>query len=333
MTGKTSTRIDLEAAREILRREAQAVSSLAELLDENFVQAAEMIYDCTGSVVLSGVGKAGIIGQKISATLASTGTPSHFLHAAEAVHGDLGRLREGDIAVVLSHSGASEEIVRLIAQLKEMDIAMIGVTGNKESPLAQHSDVTVWLGRLEEVCPLGLAPSASTTCMLAVGDALALTVMQRRNFKTEDYARYHPGGDLGRKLVTVEQAAFFSPGDPLPQAKDDCTLAQALAQAKKFSPKRPGCVLVVGGDGRLGGLVTDGDLRRAMMEHGPEALEKTVAEIMTADPKVVHPDTLASEAVAIFHKYRIDEIPVVDHDSRPVGLIDVQDIVALKILQ
>lgn len=333
MSDKMMNKIDLEEAREILRREGQAVSGLAELLDGEFVRAVEMIYDCRGSVVISGVGKAGIIGQKISATLASTGTPSHFMHAAEAVHGDLGRLREMDVAVVLSHSGGSEEIVRLIAQLKEMDIPLIGITGSKESPLAQHSDVTVWLGELQEVCPLGLAPSVSTTCMLAMGDALALTVMGMRNFQKEDYARYHPGGDLGRKLVTVEQAAFFSKGDPLPQAKEDCSLAEALGQAKRFAPKRPGCVLVVDGDGRLSGLMTDGDLRRAMITYGEEALSKSVGEIMTADPKVVHPDTLASEAVGIFHKYRIDEIPVVDHDGRPVGLIDVQDIVALKIVQ
>lgn len=332
MTSRTIN-IDLAEARELVRQEAAALNAMADGFDEHFIQAVEMIYACKGSVVLTGIGKAGIVAQKISATLASTGTPSQFLHAAEAVHGDLGRLQPNDIAVVLSYSGQSEEIVRLIALIKQLTVPMIGITGNCDSALAQHSKVTIGLGNIEEICPLGLAPSTSTTCMIALGDALALTVMKLRDFKAEDYARYHPGGDLGRKLVTVEQAAFFSPGDPLPQSKDDCTLAQALAQAKKFSPKRPGCVLVVGGDGRLSGLVTDGDLRRAMMEHGQEALEKTVAEIMTADPKVVHPDTLASEAVAIFHKYRIDEIPVVDHDSRPVGLIDVQDIVALKILQ
>lgn len=333
MPDKMTSKIDLEDAREVLRREGQAVSGLAELLDGEFVRAVEMIYNCRGSVVISGVGKAGIIGQKISATLASTGTPSHFMHAAEAVHGDLGRLREMDVAVVLSQSGGSEEIVRLLAQLKEMDIPLIGITGSKESPLAQHSDVTVWLGELEEACPLGLAPSVSTTCMLAMGDALALTVMGMRNFKKEDYARYHPGGDLGRKLVTVEQAAFFSKGEPLPRAKEDCSLAEALGQAKEFAPKRPGCVLVVDREGRLSGLMTDGDLRRAMMTYGEDALNKSVGEVMTASPKVVHPDTLASEAVGIFHKYRIDEIPVVDHDGRPVGLIDVQDIVALKIVQ
>lgn len=333
MAKDTTIGIDLEGAREILRREGQAVSALAELLDDEFARAAEMIYACRGSVVVSGVGKAGIIGQKISATLASTGTPSHFLHAAEAVHGDLGRLRDEDIAVVLSHSGASEEIVRLIAQLKEMAIPLIGITGNQQSPLAQYSDVTVWLGSLEEVCPLGLAPSASTTCMLAVGDALALTIMRKRNFKKEDYARYHPGGDLGRRLVTVEQAAFFSEGDPLPQARDDCNLGEALAQAKKFAPKRPGCVLLVDNDGRLSGLITDGDLRRALMTYAEMALQKPVTELMTAHPTVVYPDTLASEAVAIFHKLRIDEIPVVDHDRHPVGLIDVQDVVALKVVQ
>jgi arabinose-5-phosphate isomerase len=326
-------KIDLEQAREIIRREAQAVARLADELDEEFTAAAEMIYNCLGSVVVTGVGKAGIIGRKVSATLASTGTPSHFLHAAEAVHGDLGRLRDNDIAIVLSQSGESNEVVRLIALLKKLGVRMIAITGNKKSPLAQHSEVVLWLGNLEEVCPLGLAPSTSTTCMLALGDALALTVMKARNFQAEDYARYHPGGALGRRLVTVEQAALFSRGEALPQAPDNYTVRAALEKAESCTVMRHGCIMLVDSDGRLSGLLTDGDLRRGMKEKGIQIQNIPVREIMTHNPRVVRPDTLAGEAMAIFHKYRIDEIPVVDEAGKPVGLIDVQDVLALRTLQ
>ena len=325
--------IDLDQARQLLLREAQAISLLAENLDVGFNRAAQMIYACTGAVVLSGIGKAGIIAQKISATLASTGTPSYFLHAAEAVHGDLGRLRTEDIAVVLSHSGQSDEIVRLIALLKQMGVKMIGITGREDSPLAKHSDVVVSLGRIEEICPLGLAPTASTTCMLALGDALAMTVMQARNFQSEDYARYHPGGELGRRLITVEQAALFTRGKPLPEAPDTSTIQQALDLADGRTEMRHGCVLLIDEQGRLSGMFTDGDLHRAIRQKGPEVHSMPVSELMTRNPKVVKPDTLASEAMAIFHRNRIDEIPVVDDEGRCVGLIDVQDVVALKVVQ
>lgn len=325
--------IDLDDAREVLRREAQAVEALAGSLSEGFKTAAAMIYHCSGSVVLCGIGKAGIIAEKISSTLASTGTPSHFLHAAEAVHGDLGRLREGDIAIVLSHSGESEEIVRLIALLKQLNVPMIAITGNEKSPLARHSQVTLSLGKVEEVCPLGLAPTASTTCMLALGDALAMTVMKMRNFQAADYARYHPGGALGRKLVTVEQAAWFSRGKPLPAAPENCTITQALQKAEQTASARHGCVLLVDDAGKLTGIITDGDLRRGLEKFGVEVGSQPVSTLMTRNPRVVRPDTLASEAMAIFNKFRIDEIPVVDHEGRPVGLIDVQDVLSLKILQ
>ncbi len=325
--------IDINAAREVLQREARAIEAVARGLDNTFAAAAEMIYHCSGSVVLSGIGKAGIIAQKISSTLASTGTPSHFLHAAEAVHGDLGRLRENDIAIVLSHSGASEEIVRLIALLKQLSVPMIAITGDGQSPLAQHSDVVINMGRVEEVCPLGLAPTASTTCMLAVGDALAMTVMKLRNFQSADYARYHPGGELGRRLVTVEQAAWFSRGKALPEAADNLSVAEALAQAEKIAAARHGCILLIDNQRRLTGILTDGDLRRGFERFGAELSSKPVREVMTAHPRFVTPDTLASEAMAIFSRHRIDELPVVDKEHKPVGLIDVQDIVAIRVLQ
>ena len=325
--------VDLAVPQDIIAREAAALGHMGSILDERFIEAAKRIYHCTGSVVLSGIGKAGIVAQKISATLGSTGTPSHFLHAAEAVHGDLGRLRDGDLAIVLSHSGKSPEITRLIALLKQLSISMIAITGDETSPLARHAEITLHLGDIEEVCPLGLAPSASTTCMLAMGDALALTVMQMRNFKREDYARYHPGGELGRQLVTVEQAAFFTRGEALPTAAVSDTLHDALDTLATHAGKRPGCVLVVAQDGTLAGIVTDGDIRRTLLKRGKAAGDAPLGEIMTAKPKTVQPDTLASEAMAIFHEYRIDEIPVIDDHRKPVGLIDVQDVLALKLLQ
>jgi len=332
MVEEDKVRIDVDGARDIVRREALALGQMADEIGDGFAGAARMIYSCKGAVVLTGIGKAGIVGQKISATLASTGTPSYFIHAAEAIHGDLGRLREDDITIVLSHSGSSEEVVRLIALLKQQGIPIIAITGNKNSPLAKHCEYTIWLGNLEEVCPLGVAPSTSTTCMIAMGDALALTVMKMRNFQAEDYARYHPGGALGRKLVTVEQAAFFSRGKELPVARDDCSVQEAINKAEASAALRHGCILLVDKAGRLSGLLTDGDLRRGIEEKGPKIHDTSVAEIMTREPKVVKPGTLASEAMAIFHKHRIDEIPVVTDDMRPVGLIDVQDVVALRIM-
>ncbi|MCF7958152.1 MAG: KpsF/GutQ family sugar-phosphate isomerase [Phycisphaerae bacterium] len=333
MDVKTPPKEYIDQGKEILFQESRAVAQMAERLGDEFSKAIEMIYSCKGSIVLTGIGKAGLVGQKISATLASTGSPSQFLHAAEAIHGDLGRLREDDIALVLSHSGSSEEIVRLIGLLKQLDVTIIGMTGDKKSPLAKYSKVTLWLGDIEEVCPLGVAPSTSTTCMLALGDALALTVMKMRDFQAEDYARYHPGGALGRKLVTVEQAALFSRGKKLPLAPDDCTIGYALKKAEADSIMRHGCILLIDKNGVLSGLLTDGDIRRGIRENGVNLHEIPVAQIMTTHPKTVRPDTLASEAMAIFHKHRIDEIPVVDQDNRPVALIDVQDVVALKILQ
>lgn len=325
--------VDLDQARELVYQEAAAMNAMAQGFDDQFVQAVEMIHGCSGSVVLTGIGKAGIVAQKISATLASTGTPSQFLHAAEAVHGDLGRLQPKDIAIVLSYSGESEEIVRLIALIKQLAVPMIGITGNRESALAKHSQVTIGLGNIEEICPLGLAPSTSTTCMLALGDALALTVMKLRNFKSEDYARYHPGGSLGRKLVTVEQASLFTPDKVLPQASESDTVQQAMQKVEKSTDLRHGCILLVNPEGRLTGLLTDGDLRRGIAREGSEFHQRKVSDIMTKNPKVVYPNTLASEAMAIFHKNRIDEIPVVDKEHKPVGLIDIQDVIALRVIQ
>lgn len=207
---------DLEYARMVFSAEAEGILSAIPVVDRTFAKAAEMIFNCKGSVIVSGIGKAGIIGRKISATLASTGTPSHFLHPAEAVHGDLGRLRREDVVLVLSYGGETDEIIRLINLVKQLEIKLISITAEKDSTLARHSEVVLSMGKIDEACPLGLAPSVSTACMLAIGDALAFSVMKARNFGVEDFARFHPGGTLGTKLLTVEQSMMFRPGKNSP---------------------------------------------------------------------------------------------------------------------
>jgi len=321
---------DLDYAREVIKAEAEAISSITPIVNASFVRAAEMIYNCSGSCIVSGIGKAGIIGQKISATLASTGTPSHFLHPAEAIHGDLGRLRKNDIVIVLSYGGETDEVIRLINLVKQLEIKLIAITGDSDSTLCKYSDVALCMGQMSEACPLGVAPSVSTTCMLAVGDALAFTLMKARNFSVEDYVRFHPGGSLGAKLMTVEQSMMFKAGEKLPVAAVSDTIQQMLEKTRDV--KRHGAVMIVDEDGRLAGIITDADLRRLATKEGPHAFELKAGDVMTADCKKIRADALAAEATAIFHKYRIDELPVVDADNRPVGLIDVQDIVTIKVV-
>ena len=321
---------DLEYGRRVIEAEAEAIRSVTPIVDASFLQACEMIYSCSGSCIVSGIGKAVIIGQKISATLASTGTPSHFLHPAEAVHGDLGRLRKNDVVMVLSYGGETDEVTRLINLVKQQQIKMIAITGDSDSTLCKYSDVTLCMGRMSEACPLGVAPSVSTTCMLAVGDALAFTVMKARNFSVEDYVRFHPGGSLGAKLMTVAQSMMFKPGEKLPVVELTETIKQLLE--KTSDVKRHGAVMVVDKAGKLAGIITDADLRRLMTENNSGVFELKVGGVMTADCKKIRADALAAEATAIFHKYRIDDLPVVDADNRPVGLIDVQDIVTIKVV-
>jgi len=321
---------DLEYARKVIEAEAEAINAVKPIVDESFAKAAEMIYSCTGSCIVSGIGKAGIIGQKISATLASTGTPSHFLHPAEAVHGDLGRLRKNDVVIVLSYGGETDEVTRLLNLVKQLQIKMIAITGESNSTLCEHSDVELCMGQVSEVCPLGVAPSVSTTCMLAIGDALAFTVMKARKFSVEDYVRFHPGGSLGAKLMTVEQSMMFKSGEKLPIVEVADTIEQLLAMTGDV--KRHGAVMVVDKDGKLTGIITDGDLRRLITKHGRKAFEFKAGDVMTAGCKRIRADALAAEATAIFHKYRIDELPVVDPEDRPIGLIDVQDIVTIKVV-
>jgi arabinose-5-phosphate isomerase len=326
----SETSPDREFLRSVLLAESGAIAHIASVVGDSFVRAVEAMHDCEGKVVLTGIGKAGIIARKISATLASTGTPSIFLHPVEALHGDIGRVASGDVAVVLSHSGATEEILRLLDHLKGLGAVLVALTGTADSPLGRYAEITVDYGRTDEACPLGLAPTVSTTCMLAVGDALALTVMKRRNFSPAEFAAYHPAGSLGRKLLKVEEAMAFRKGEQLGLAEDSLPLGDALAQSQR-SGRRAGAMLLVDAEGRLSGILTDADLRRCLLARGDrDLLDTPVRELMIAEPKCVHVGDLASEALAILHGHRIDELPVLDDENRPVGLIDVQDLLGIK---
>jgi arabinose-5-phosphate isomerase len=324
-------RPDLALARRIIETEAEGLRGLAERLDEAFAAAAEAVFACPGTVILTGIGKAGIVARKVSATLASTGSPSIFLHPVEALHGDLGRLRRGDVVIALSNSGRTEELLRLTDHLKARGARLIAVTADGESALAGHADIALCYGEVVEACPMGLAPTASTTCMLALGDALALTVMRMRDFRPEEFAAFHPGGDLGRRLLRVEEAMTARAGERLPIAPDNLSVREVLERAERI-PRRAGAVLLTDADGRLTGIFTDADLRRRLLDEGEALLARPVSEVMIGEPMRIAVGSLASEALAMMNQRRIDELPVVDDAGRPVGLLDVQDLISLTAL-
>ena len=313
--------------KEVVLAEARALETVAERLGESFAEAVRAIYECRGRVVVTGMGKAGIIGQKISATLASTGTPSLWLHPAEAAHGDLGRVTEEDVVLALSNSGESEEIKALLPHVATIGAKVIAITGGGESALARHSSVVIDMGKVDEACPLGLAPTASTTAMLAVGDALALAVLKRRKFSKEQYAFYHPAGALGRELLKVsevmrtgEHNVCVAPGTPVRKVIAEMTRVRA------------GAACVVGKGSKLLGLFTDGDLRRKLEEH-ESILEFPIEKVMTPGPRVtVRSDELAAEAARKLRKHQFDEAPVVDVRGRCVGILDIQDLLATGLL-
>jgi arabinose-5-phosphate isomerase len=319
-------------ARQVLATEAAAVRGLADMLDRRFDIAVKMILDCPATVLTSGVGKAGHVARKLSASFSSTGTPSHYLNPAEAVHGDLGAVRKGDVVVILSASGESDEILRMLSVLKKLSHPVIAITSTTTSSLARSSDIVLELGKIEEACPLGLAPSASTTAMTAMGDALFLSVMQERNFSAEDFALYHPAGQLGRKLLKVKEAMTFRIGENLPVASDRLSVAQVLHEVSRIK-RRSGAVILTDEKGRVSGIFSDGDLRRAVTDTDVGAsLARSIGDVMTRNPKRVAGEQLASAAMAIMREHRIDELPVVDEDDRPIGLIDIQDLVVLRML-
>src|SRR5437899_2184312 len=315
-------------ARGVLRAEAAAIEQLCARIDGDFSEAVERILACSGRVVVTGMGKPGFIAQKISATFASTGTPSLFLHPAEALHGDLGRLVPGDLVLALSNSGETEEILRLLPALKRMGAPIIAVTGGQKSSLAAAADVVLEIGPVPEACPLGLAPTASTVALLAMGDALAMAVQHRRGFSPEQFASLHPGGALGRQLLRVRDVMRTGPRNPT--VRSDASLRETAAVMTR-TEGRPGAASVVDAEGKLIGIFTDGDLRR-LVQCGEVDFTRPVSAVMGKSPRVVGPDDLAIAAAAMLRDIQVDQLPVVDADGRPVGLLDIQDLLAARLL-
>ncbi len=315
----------LAHGREILRAEGEAVLRAADTLDAAFCRGVQRLLRCTGSVVVTGIGKAGLVARKISATLASTGTPSHFLHPAEAMHGDLGALRADDVVLALSQSGETEEISRLLPHLASRRVAVVALTGRPDSTLGRAADVVVTTGELREACALGLAPSTSTSLMLALGDALALVTSSLRQFTPEDFAARHPGGSLGRQLMLVEDAMR-----PLAE----CRLARPgdtvrAVFARPLPARRTGAVMILDDAGTLAGLFTDSDLARIFERRDDASLDEPIGLVMTARPTTLPVGTRLRDAVAILESRRLSELPVLDREGKPVGLLDIVDLVGL----
>ncbi len=317
----------INVAKRVIKIERDALSSLALRIDGSFEKACELILKCKGRVVVTGMGKPGFIAQKISATLSSTGTPSLFLHAAEALHGDLGRVMKDDVVIAFSNSGETEEIVKLLPLVRKIGAKLIAFTGNARSLLAKHSDVVLDVSVKKEACPLNLAPTASTTVMLALGDALALALLEKKKFKAEDFAFFHPGGNLGKKLL-LKVSDIMRTGKNNPIVSERMKIKEVLF---KITKARAGSATVVDKRGRLAGIFTDGDLRRHL-EEGERILEGSVGRVMTKDPISVGQNKLAAEALEILRSKKIDEMPVVDSKRRPVGLLDVQDLLKAGIV-
>jgi len=311
--------------REILRASAAEVLRVAEAIDGAFARAVRIIEGCTGSVVVTGIGKAGLVARKISATLASTGTPSHFLHPAEAMHGDLGALRRDDVVLALSQSGETEEITRLLPHVAARRIRIVALTGRPESTLGRAADAIVATGAVREACPLGLAPSTSTSLLLALGDALALVTSELRGFTSEDFAARHPGGALGRQLMLVEEA--MRPLEQCRIARPADTVRTVFA--RPLPARRTGAVMIVDEDGGLAGIFTDSDLARLFERRNDAALDEPIGRVMTSRPTTILAGARLRDAVAILEARRLSELPVVDPAGRPCGLLDVVDLVGL----
>jgi len=329
----TDASLDVEAeaegvafARNVLRIEANALERVRERLGPAVAQAADLIHRCPGSVIVTGMGKAGLVGQKLAATLASTGTRAFPLHPAEAVHGDLGRIRADDVVIALSQSGETEEVLRLIPALRRLKASLVAITERATSSLGQAAELCIALGPIEEACPLGLAPSASTTALMAVGDALALLVSRMREFSPEDFALFHPAGSLGRKLTRVEDV--MRTGKQLRRAHVDETIRQVFIRLAG-PRRRSGAVLIEDDECHLLGIFTDSDLARLFERRREADLDRPIGEIMTVDPKRVRVGAMLSDAVELLKTHKISELPVVDRSNHVVGLIDVTDLIGL----
>lgn len=311
----------IQKAKDVIRIEAEAVKALAKRIDGRFLKAVDLITKCKGRVIVTGMGKTGIIGRKIAATLSSTGTPSLWMHSAEAVHGDLGQVTRNDVVIVISNSGETEEIKRLLPLMKKIGSRTIALTGNVKSTLAKYTDVVLDVSVAKEGCPLGLAPMASVAATLVMGDALAACLIIRKGFRKEDFAFYHPGGSLGRRLL-LKVEDIMRKGEHYPKVREEMKIKKVLLS---ITQARCGSACVLNRKGRFVGIFTDGDLRRHI-EDDIHLLDRKVCEVMTHDPVTIRKDKLAVEALRILQERRIDELPVVDSQNRLVGLLDVQDV-------
>lgn len=316
----------IRLGREVLRQEGSALLQIADGLSDSFCKAVELLFTCDGNVIVTGMGKAGLIGQKVTATLASTGTASHFLHPAEAIHGDLGRIHHKDLVLALSFSGETEEVVRLLPHLHSIDVPLVAITARETSSLARAATVTLALGSLAEACPLGLAPSTSTAAMLGLGDAVALVLSQMRRFGREDFARFHPGGSLGRKLASVDDV--MRPLSECRVASRDMSLRDVLVHVGRPG-RRTGAIMLTDTDGKLSGIFTDSDLARRLEKDEQDLLNTPVATLMTQSPRAVAAGSRLSEALTIFAEFKISELPVIGGDGKPLGLVDITDVVGL----
>ena len=319
MRPKTVTSLDV--GRRVLGIEARAVQAMVQRLDRGFSDAVDLLYACKGKVVVSGMGKSGLIGQKIAATMASTGTPSFFLHPAEGLHGDLGMLARGDVLIAISNSGETQEILQLLPFMERMSIPVVAIVGRMVSTLAKNSDVALDVSVAEEACPMGLAPTASTTATLAMGDALAVALLEKRGFKEQDFAQFHPGGTLGRRLL-VKVRDVMHVGAELPQVKDTVSASAALLE---MSAKKLGMTTVVDRAGALAGIITDGDLRR-FLQQGGDFSKVTAGTLASRSPKMIGPDELAAKAVEMMERYSITTLVVAESAKRIVGVVHLHDL-------
>lgn len=312
----------VEEAKKLLRVESEAVFALIDRIDELFIKALEIMYDSRGKVVVTGMGKSGLIGKKIAATLASTGTPAFYLNPAEGSHGDIGVVTKSDVVLALSYSGETDELIRILPALKRMDIKIIAMTGNPGSTLSKAADVTLDVSVREEACPMGLAPTASTTAALAMGDALAITLLNKRGFTEDDFALFHPGGSLGRRLLLTVEDLMHS-GNYIPCVSGDILMKEAIME---ISCKRLGMTAVSSNGMKLEGIITDGDLRRGLEKWGAEFFSLKAGDVMTVKPKTVMKKMLAAKAVAIMEKYAITCLMVTDDDQNIEGIIHLHDL-------
>jgi arabinose-5-phosphate isomerase len=319
--------MSLETARRVLQIEARAIQDVLGRLDGSFERAVDLLFACKGRVVVTGMGKSGLVGRKISATFSSTGTPSFFLHPAEALHGDLGMLARGDALLAITYGGETQEILNLLEALRRLEIPIVTMTGNPKSTLGEASEVALDVSVKEEACSLNLAPTASTTVAMAVGDALAVSLLERRGFQHDDFAALHPAGRLGKKLLRVEH--LMHGGEALPRVSPETPMPAAFHE---MSAKKLGMTTVTTTDGKLAGILTDGDLRRLMEKHGGATLSMSAGDCMVRNAQTIGPKVLASEALNLMEKRKITSVVVVDDSQRVIGVVHLHDLWTLELI-